>query len=154
GGELGNFKLRVCVSRLRTHCYATPEHAGENVIVTQTRVRIPLSFLMMKWRRLPHRPPGPSSREGPEVHCIRAARSSRLETRGWMTLMLGLAVALAGCSAVQPSTSMPVPSFPKGAANVEPDKDQQKDGTPLSWGPARPRPDRSGPHVVEIALKH
>jgi len=71
-----------------------------------------------------------------------------------MTLMLGLAVALAGCSAVQPSTSMPVPSFPKGAANVEPDKDQQKDGTPLSWGPARPRPDRSGPHVVEIALKH
>jgi cell wall-associated NlpC family hydrolase len=71
-----------------------------------------------------------------------------------MTLMLGLAVVLAGCSAVQPSTSMPAPSIPKGAANVEPDEDRQKDGTPLSSGPARPQPDRSGRHVVEIALKH
>ena len=68
--------------------------------------------------------------------------------------MLGLAVVLAGCSAVQPSTSMPAPSIPKGAANVEPDEDRQKDGTPLSSGPARPQPDRSGRHVVEIALKH
>jgi len=51
-----------------------------------------------------------------------------------MVLVLGLVMALAGCSAVQPSTSTPVPSTEKGAANV---------GL-----------DRSGRHVVEIALKH
>lgn len=68
--------------------------------------------------------------------------------------MLSLAVALAGCSAVQPSTSRPVPSTSQGAANVERDEDRRKDGTPVGPGLARPRADRNGRHVVEIALTH
>jgi cell wall-associated NlpC family hydrolase len=51
-----------------------------------------------------------------------------------MVLMLGLAMAIAGCSAVQPSTSTPLPSTERGTASVE--------------------RDRSGRQVVEIALKH
>jgi hypothetical protein len=77
-----------------------------------------------------------------------------LEMRRWMTLMLGLVVALAGCSAVQPSTSSPVASTEKGAANVERDEDRRRDETPLGPRPAPPEPDRSGSHVVEIALKY
>jgi len=71
-----------------------------------------------------------------------------------MVLVLGLVMALAGCSAVQPSTSTPVAPTEKGAANVDRDKDRQRDATLLGPGSMRPGLDRSGRHVVEIALKH
>ena len=55
-------------------------------------------------------------------------------------VMLSLAVALAGCSVVQSSTSKPVPSTPNETGSAERDEDRRKDD--------------HGRHVVQIALKY
>ena len=70
------------------------------------------------------------SGQGPDFRFARLG----FETRVWTILMLSLAVAVAGCAAVQLSTSTSLPPTEREAANVARD-----------W---------SGRQVVEIAFKH
>jgi cell wall-associated NlpC family hydrolase len=70
----------------------------------------------------------------------------RRPSRGRIALGLGLAVALAGCSAVQPSTRTPGPSTTSGRSDADRDGKSRRIveialkhvGTPYRWGGASP----------------